>query len=115
MKVFIEIRKIVKRIPPGKVTTYGIIAEHLGLKDNRLVGWAVYKNSNPLIPCHRVVKKDGQLAESFSLGGWEEQKRRLQKEGVGFSAERGVDLNRCLWRPGLRRSSLKHSPDKKID
>jgi methylated-DNA-protein-cysteine methyltransferase-like protein len=97
--IFNEIRKVVARIPRGKVTTYGAIAEFLGTKDARLVGYAVYGNQDPKIPCHRVVKKDGFLAEKYSLGGWQEQKWRLQKDKTTFVSERQVNMEKHFWKP----------------
>lgn len=68
-----------------------------GITDARKVGWAVYENQNPNVPCHRVVNKVGYLAEKFSLGGWQEQKSRLEPEGVIFKSEKQVDLEKCRW------------------
>ena len=86
----------VKKIPPGKVTTYGLIAESLDTKDVRKIGWALHVNKDPKIPCHRVIGKDGRLADGFGMGGWEEQKKRLRKEGIGFTDEKHVDLGKHL-------------------
>ncbi len=99
MNKFEKIREVVKKIPFGKVSSYGEIAKSLGYKDNRLVGWAVYNNKDPLVPCHRVIKKDGSVAEKFSLGGGEEQRKKLEKEGVRFLSKTHVNLRRHFWRP----------------
>jgi methylated-DNA-protein-cysteine methyltransferase-like protein len=82
--LFSQIRNLVKTIPSGKVTTYGDIAKALGTNP-RTVGWALRGNENVSIPCHRVVKIGGLLADNFSLGNWPEQRRRLQAEGLKFS------------------------------
>jgi methylated-DNA-protein-cysteine methyltransferase-like protein len=63
------------------------------------VGWAVYGNQDKDVPCHRIVNKEGYLAKKFSLGGWREQKARLEPDGVVFSEEDRVDLEKCLWHP----------------
>lgn len=97
--IFSTIREVVAKIPKGKVTTYGHVAEALDLHDARMVGWAVYGNQNPHVPCHRVVRKDGGLAERFSLGGWQEQKDRLEKDGIKFTEEKRVDLEKYLYIP----------------
>lgn len=68
--------------------TYGQVAKVLGTGDARKVGWALHANCNPQVPCHRVVKKDGSLAENYAHGGWQEQKRRLAKERVRFISDR---------------------------
>ncbi|MFC1710422.1 MGMT family protein [Patescibacteria group bacterium] len=87
-KVYIK----TKKIPCGKVTTYGVIANSLGTKDARKVGWALHVNKDPKVPCQRVVNKNGKVSDSFGMGGWEEQKKRLLEEGVGFIDEKHVDL-----------------------
>jgi len=78
--------------------TYGQVAEKLGNpRLARVVGWALHVNpDSQRIPCHRVVNKDGRLAPNFGLGGWEEQKRRLLEEGIGFVKEHKVDLGKHL-------------------
>jgi methylated-DNA-protein-cysteine methyltransferase-like protein len=92
--IFDAIRKIVMTIPEGKVCTYGQVAGSVGINNPRIVGWALRGNQNPLIPCHRVVQKNGTLAKNFSLGGWQEQKRRLEKDGVTFISENQVDMTK---------------------
>jgi methylated-DNA-protein-cysteine methyltransferase-like protein len=95
--VFVQIRELVKDIPKGKVSTYGNVAEAAGIKVARVVGWALRGNQNKEIPCHRVIQAGGTLSPHFSLGGWQEQKNRLTKDGVKFSDSRKVDLQECFW------------------
>lgn len=82
MNFFERVYKIVKKIPRGKVMTYGQVAKALGTRDARRVGQALHANTNPEIPCHRVVFADGNLAPGYAFGGREEQKKRLEGEGV---------------------------------
>lgn len=96
--LFIKIREAVSRIPKGRVTTYGQIAGMAGITDARKVGWAVYGNQDPKVPCHRVVFADGSLGVNYSLGGYKEQKRRLEAESTDFIEERKVDLAKYLWK-----------------
>ena len=96
-KLFEQVYKIVRQIPKGKVTTYGVIARKLGTRDSRKVGYALHANPDPETPCHRVVNKDGKLADSYAFGGWEKQKEKLLAEGVVFASEKTVDLEKCLW------------------
>lgn len=101
MNIFNKIGRLVKSIPKGKVTTYGEIAKTFGLKDNRLVGWAMHNNKDFKVPCHRVVFKDGSLAPSYAFGGLGEQKRKLESEGVKFLDEQHVNLEKYLWQPEI--------------
>jgi len=96
-KLFERVYKIVRKIPKGKVTTYGEIARVLGTKDARKVGFALHANSDEKTPCHRVVNKDGRLAPNFAFDGAKEQKRRLLAEGVKFKDDMHIDLSKFLW------------------
>lgn len=97
MNFFNKVYSLVKKIPEGKVTTYGQIARALGTKDARKVGWALHANKDENTPCHRVVSKEGRLAKNFAFDGEEEQRRRLQEEGVTFTDSIHVDLKH-LWK-----------------
>lgn len=92
--LFERIYEVVRTIPEGTVMTYGQVAERLGLKDVRKVGFALHANRDPKTPCHRVVNKDGRLAPNFAFNGAEEQRRRLLAEGVAFRDEMRVDLEK---------------------
>ena len=97
MNFFDQVYEIVKKIPEGKVMTYGQVAKVLGTKDARKVGWALHGNTDPKVPCHRVVNKDGKVATNYAFEGWEEQKRKLLAEGVIFKSEKNVDLEKCMY------------------
>jgi len=90
----------VKRIPEGKVATYGQIAALAGNpRAPRVVGYALHRNPEPgIIPCHRVVNRNGRLAPAFAFGGTGIQKRLLEREGVEVR-DLYVDLERFGWRP----------------
>lgn len=89
----------VKRIPKGKVATYGMIAEFAGNRRwSQIVGFALHSNpSQSEIPCHRVVNRYGDTAAAFKFGGNDEQKRLLESEGVFFLPDGRVDMKNCLW------------------
>lgn len=91
----------VKRIPKGRVATYGQLACLCGSpRATRAVGYALHFNPDPdHIPCFRVVNREGKLAEKFAFGGIAEQKTRLVKDGVAVSNDYTVELNRYLWQP----------------
>ena len=89
-----RIYEAVKRIPKGKVATYGDVAAMAGNpKMSRAVGNALHKNPDPKhIPCHRVVNSEGRLSGAFAFGGPEVQAERLRKEGVEVR-DNQVDLS----------------------
>lgn len=86
-------------IPKGKVVTYGQIAEYLGNKGlARVVGHILHNNpSEELFPCYKVVNSQGKLAPSFVFGGINEQKVRLEKDGIEVVNNK-VDLKKYQWR-----------------
>lgn len=88
MGIFADVYEVVKKIPVGKVITYGQVARAVGTRDARRVGQALHANKNPDVPCHRVVFADGSLAPGYAFGGLDEQKKRLEAEGVKFTALR---------------------------
>ena len=79
-----RIYEAVKKIPKGRVATYGRIAEMAGEpKMARAVGNALHKNPDPEhIPCFRVVNAKGELSGSFAFGGAGAQERLLREDGV---------------------------------
>lgn len=89
-----RIYEAVKRIPKGKVATYGQVAAMAGNpKMSRAVGNALHKNPQPgIIPCHRVVDSKGHLADEFAFGGAGVQARLLADEGVEV-IDNTVDLS----------------------
>ena len=89
----------VRRIPAGKVTTYGQIAMLAGSpRASRIVGGALHRNPEPgKTPCHRVVFRDGSLAPGFAFGGPGAQRALLEAEGVIFDLAGRVDLARYHW------------------
>ena len=96
MTVFERIYEAVKLIPEGSVATYGQVAEAAGNpRLSRVVGYALHGNPQPgVIPCHRVVKKDGEVSRVFAFGGANRQAELLQAEGVAFLDELHVDMER---------------------
>lgn len=90
-----RIYEAVKKIPKGKVATYGMVAAMAGNpRMSRAVGNALHKNPDPEhIPCHRVVNAKGELADAFVFGGPGIQQSRLEAEGVEVNDGR-VDLEK---------------------
>ena len=91
---------VVAQIPPGRVTTYGDIAEHLGARSAaRTVGWALNAAMGSGLPCHRVVNRFGALTGKRHFEGPHVMEERLRSEGVTFTEEGHVDLDAHRWAP----------------
>ena len=90
-----RIYEAVKKIPRGKVATYGQVAEMAGDKKMaRAVGNALHKNPDPEgIPCYRVVNAKGELAGEFAFGGEGAQRKLLEADGIVVTNGR-VDLKK---------------------
>ncbi len=103
-----QVYQIVRRVPLGKVTTYGLIAEALGdPRKAREVGWALYaKPADEPAPAHRVVNREGRLSGGWAFGGIPVQRGLLESEGVIFLPDGRVDLTRHLWQPWGEELSL---------
>ena len=91
-----RIYDVVRRIPRGRVATYGLVAMVAGYsRAARFAGLAMHHCDDPTVPCHRVVNASGGLAPHFVS-----QRARLQREGVTFAGQ-NVALGRHLWTPRL--------------
>lgn len=87
---------VLKKVPKGKVTTYKEIAKALGTKAYRAVGNAMNKNPYaPKVPCHRVVKSNGEVGGFAS--GTKKKIQMLRKEGVEIKKGK-IDLNRFIYK-----------------
>ena len=87
-----KVYDLISRIPSGKVSTYRLIARKLNSKAYRAVGQACKRNDYaPKIPCHRVVKSNGEIG-GFAYGT-KKKIEMLRKEGVEI-IDRKVDLER---------------------
>lgn len=98
---FMRIYDVVRRIPRGKVATYGQIARLAGNpRWARVVGYALHVNPDPEgIPCYRVVNRDGRPSPAFVFGGEQVQVQLLKRDGVGFLPDGNVDMERFQWKP----------------
>jgi methylated-DNA-protein-cysteine methyltransferase-like protein len=93
-------KKIIKRIPKGKVATYGQIAALAGSPlAARQVVWILHSSSRKdKLPWHRIINSSGRI--SLKPGqGFEEQRALLAREGVKFSKNDDVDLEKYQWNP----------------
>lgn len=96
---FQKIYEVVKKIPYGRVATYGQVAELAGNRHwARVVGYALHVNPEPdTIPCYRVVTKEGNVSKAFAFGGESIQVKLLEAEGVEF-IDGHVDMERFQWK-----------------
>ena len=99
-----EMRRVVAKIPKGKVATYGAVAEAAGFPGNaRRVAWALAKTDGRL-PWHRVLGSGGKILLPREAGA--EQRIRLEAEGVSFLRGK-VDMKRHEFRfPAKRHRPL---------
>ena len=96
-----KVIEVVKQIPYGKVTTYGLIAEYLGSKRSaRMVGWVLNKQKGNLeIPAHRVVNRKGLLTGKMHFDGINLMQELLENEGIPIKNNQIVNLEKYLWKP----------------
>lgn len=98
---FQRVYKVVRTIPVGRVTTYGLIAKKLGSASSaRTVGWALNASHNDSsIPAHRVVNRNGLLSGKHHFKGFDLMKQLLENEGIEVNDDKVVDFNLKLWNP----------------
>jgi methylated-DNA-protein-cysteine methyltransferase related protein len=94
---FERVFRLVRRIPRGKVATYGQLSQMI---DRRLtpigVGWAIRAAAEGSIPWQRVVNARGGISTDREHPGM--QRALLEAEGVRFRKDGSIDLNRYGWR-----------------
>lgn len=91
-----KVLELTKKIPKGKIATYGLLAKLLGNKNlSRAVGNALNKNPFPItIPCHRVIKSDGFIG-GFAKG-IEMKIKLLKEENIMVNRKNFIDLTKYL-------------------
>ena len=94
-----RVYEVVSRIPRGRVTTFGAIASCLGVASGaRMVGYALNRSAKVGIPAHRVLNRLGQLTGRAHFPD-DTMRERLQQEGVTFTEEYTVDIEKHFWDP----------------
>lgn len=106
---------VIRRIPAGRVATYGQIAWLAGLGPNaRQVGYALHALPEKSdVPWHRVINARGEISLDPSGGGDITQRLRLEREGVRFDANGRTDLTCFGWTPGASAKSRRHRAPRK--
>jgi len=96
-KVYIVVRKI----PYGKVTSYGAIATYLGAaKSARMVGWAMNAcHGDSTIPAHRVVNRLGVITGKHHFDGINLMQQLLESEGIIIKKDKIMNFETTFWNP----------------
>jgi methylated-DNA-protein-cysteine methyltransferase-like protein len=99
MERYARIRAVIRRIPPGRVATYGQIAELAGIPGHaRQVGYALHNlPARSSVPWHRVLNARGEVSPRSAGDSHELQRLLLEGEGVTFTGGR-VDLATYRWK-----------------
>jgi methylated-DNA-protein-cysteine methyltransferase related protein len=98
---YAQIYQVIRKIPPGKVATYGQIAGLVGTCTARMVGYALAALSDQPrdadVPWQRVINAQGKISpHGFGMGS-AVQRQLLEDEGVEFDANGRVDFEKCGW------------------
>lgn len=97
--------RVVRRIPKGRVATYGQVADLAGYpRHARQVGYALFalRGSEQRVPWQRVINSRGEVSQRSAPEGDRLQRAILESEGVVFDRGARVDLERFGWRPRRR-------------
>ncbi len=99
---FQKVYEVVRKVPRGRVTTYGLIATYLGSPGAaRMVGWAmnVSHQAYPPVPAHRVVNRNGYLTGKMHFPAPDMMEKLLEGEGIKIVNDRIVNFKQVLWNP----------------
>lgn len=104
--IYTRIYAVVRRIPKGRVATYGQVARIAGLGNHaRQVGYALHQLPDDSgVPWQRVVNHRGEVSVRAFAGMERVQRALLEAEGVSFGSTGRIDLTRHQWRPREKRS-----------
>ena len=101
---FDDVYEVVRKIPRGRVTSYGAIAVYLGTKlSARMVGWAMNAahGAKPKVPAQRVVNRNGMLSGRHHFKTETAMEELLKKDGVLVKDEIVVDFKNKFWDPSI--------------
>jgi methylated-DNA-protein-cysteine methyltransferase-like protein len=98
---FERVYDVVRKIPEGRVTSYGAIAKYLGAAGSaRMVGWALnHSHRFEDIPAQRVVNRLGRLTGKFHFGSTSAMQQMLEKEGVEVKEDQIIEFESLFWDP----------------
>ena len=97
---FEQVYQVVRKIPRGRVTSYGAIANYLG-GSARVVGWAMNNShsSKPGVPAHRVLNRRGLLTGKHHFGSPTLMQELLESEKIKVKDDKVVDFKNLFWDP----------------
>ena len=100
LSFFDKVYEVAKRIPFGKVTSYGAIAKYLGVpRSARMVGYAMNSSHGKDVPAHRVVNRIGLLTGKHHFDGSNLMQQLLESEGVVVVENQIQNLDKVFWDP----------------
>ena len=108
LNFFDRVYALVRKIPSGRVTSYGAIARCLGApKSSRMVGWAMNASHTLLdVPAHRVVNRQGVLTGKFHFESTCAMQQLLQSEGIEVAHDKVVLFDTLFWDPNIELDPL---------
>jgi len=101
MSYYDKVYEVTLTIPPGRVSTYGAIADYLALGSARMVGYALNKchNYEEPIPAHRVVNRKGELTGRNMFKSPTLMQELLESENIKVKDNRVVEFDKLFWHP----------------
>lgn len=99
---FEDVWSVARKIPKGRVTSYGAIANYLGTKlSARMVGWAMNgaSKAKPKVPAQRVVNRNGMLSGKMHFETPTRMQELLEKEGIRVEKDKIIDFEKRFWDP----------------
>jgi methylated-DNA-protein-cysteine methyltransferase-like protein len=97
-----KIYEIVRKIPKGKVTSYGAIADAIGARTTaRMVGWAMNAShtAKPKVPAHRVVNRNGLLTGRHHFASPTLMQELLESEKIEIKDNQIINFENHFWKP----------------
>jgi methylated-DNA-protein-cysteine methyltransferase-like protein len=104
---YAKVYAVVRKIPKGRVTSYGDIAEFIGTKGSaRTVGYAMNNahTISPPVPAHRVVNRNGLLTGKHHFGSPDMMQQLLENEGVVVIKDQVQHFEKVRWVPKVKLS-----------
>lgn len=102
---FDQVYAVVRKIPYGRVTSYGAIARYLGMaRSARMVGYAMNSSHDKGVPAHRVVNRKGLLTGKHHFEGTNLMQQLLENEGIRVEDNQICDFKSVYWDPSAELS-----------